>query len=233
MKKIIRNTIASAALLLSAASFALPSPFTATYDVSKSGLTLGSMAKTLSYSGNQYHYHTTSKATGLASFLSDDLIIENADGIFDGEYLQPRTYLYHHTSKRKDRKTQATFLLPTKVSGSYKDEAFSLDVSPASIDRATLELAIARDLMNKKTNFSYQVIEKNQQKRYDLKVLGEEVLSLNGKKYHCQKMIVERDDKSRKTLFWLAKETDYIPVKIDHNEKGDSIVSTLKTFVKK
>lgn len=196
-------------------------------------MTLGSMQTSLSYKGNQYHYHKKSKTTGLASLFSNDVIVENADGIFNGEYLQPRTYLYHHKSKRKDRKTQATFQSPTKVSGTHKNEAFSLDVSADSIDRATLELALARDISKGKKSFSYAIIEKNKQKRYHLKALGEEVLMLNGQKYHCEKMIVERDDKSRRTLFWLAKETDFMPVKIDHREKGDSIVSTLNTFSRK
>lgn len=218
---------------LSTVSYALPSAFTATYDVKKSGMTLGNMQTSLSYNGNQYHYHKKSKTTGLASLFSGDVIVENADGIFNGEYLQPRTYLYHHISKRKNRKTLATFLSPTKVSGTHKDQSFSLNVSATSIDRATLELALARDLLSKKTTFSYLVIEKDKQKRYDLNALGDEVLTINGISYHCKKMIVKRDDQSRKTIFWLAKETDFMPVKINHAEKGDSVVSTLKTFSRK
>lgn len=191
------------------------------------------MQISLSYQGNQYHYHKKSKTTGLASLFSNDVITENADGIFNGEYLQPKTYLFHHKSKRKDRKTQATFQSPTKVTGIHNNTAFSLDAAADSIDRATLELALARDLLKKKKSFSYTVIEKSKQKRYDLKTLGEEVLTLNGKKYHCKKMTVERDNNNRQTIFWLAKETDFMPVKINHIEKGDSLVSTLRTFSKK
>lgn len=232
MKKLIRNVVSSALFIVSTVSFALPTAFTANYDVKKSGMTLGNMQISLTYKDNQYHYHKKSKTTGLASLLSGDVIIENVDGIFNRDYLQPRSYLYHHKSKRKDRKTQLTFLSPTKVSGTHNNDNFSLDVPATSIDRATLELALARDLLKKKSSFTYDIIEKNKQKRYDLQVLGEEVLTLHDKKYHCKKMMVQRNDKNRETIFWLARETDYMPVKINHKEKGDSIVSTLKTFSK-
>lgn len=233
MKNLIKQTVGSVLLLASTASFALPAAFTASYDVKKSGMTLGNMQTSLNYQGNQYHYHKKSKTTGVASLFSNDVIVENANGIFNGEYLQPRTYLFHHKSKRKDREIHTSFQSATKISGSHNNNAFSLNASADSIDRATMELAIARDLLKGKKNFSYTVIEKDKQKRYDLKPLGEEILTLNGKKYHCKKMMVERDNTNRKTIFWLAKETDFIPVKINHIEKGDSIISTLKTFSKK
>ena len=216
--------------MISINTMALPSAFTAAYSVSKSGLTLGEMKTSLRYNGNAYQYNKTSKSSGLVSWLSGDKIVENAEGIFNNNYLQSRSYLYHHTSKRKDKKDQLKFISPETVKGEYKGEAYHLKVAKGSIDRATLELALARDLAQGKKDLSYTVVERGEQKVYHLRRQGVEMLKINGKKYVTEKLTVVRDNSNRKTTFWLAKALDYMPVKIDHIEKGDAIVTQLKWF---
>ncbi len=216
--------------VISVGAFALPAAFNASYSVSKSGLTLGEMKTSLVYSGDTYKYHKTSTATGLASWLSGDKISENAGGKFKGNYLQSISYIYHHTSKRKNRKDQLKFLTPREVKGIYKDEAYSLQVPNGTIDRATLELALARDLAAQKKSLNYTVVERGHHKEYHLHRQGTEKLTISGKEYDTEKLIVVRKGSTRKTVFWLAKELDYMPIKIDHFEKGDAIVTKLKWF---
>lgn len=214
-------------------AFALPAPFEATYAVSKSGMTLGEMNVSLSYTGNTYRYFKTSKATGLASFLSGDKVVENVVGKFQGNYLQPTNYLYHHTSKRKDRKDQFQFIKPTQVAGAYRDKTYNLQVPKESIDRASLELALARDVAIKNKDLKYSLVERGKQKDYSIKRLGQEKLTVSGKEYLAEKLIIERASSERTTTFWLAKDIDYLPIKIDHVEKGDPVVTLLKSFTKK
>lgn len=216
--------------LVSMEAFALPAAFNATYSVSKSGLTLGEMKSSLSYSGTTYKYHKKSTATGLASWLSGDKVSENADGKFNGNYLQSVNYLYHHTSKRKNRKDQLKFVSPRNVKGVYKGNAYNLQVPNGSIDRATLELALARDLAANKKVLKYSVVERGHRKDYLLQRQGSEKLTIKGKQYTAEKLMVVRKGTNRKTTFWLAKELDYMPVKINHIEKGDAIVTELKSF---
>ncbi len=216
--------------VMSVGALALPAAFNASYSVSKSGLTLGEMKTSLVYKGDTYKYYKTSTSTGLVSWLSGDKITENAEGKFKGNYLRSTHYLYHHTSKRKNRKDQLKFLTPREVKGSYKGEAYSLKVPHHSLDRATLELALARDLAAKKKSLKYTVVERGHHKEYHLHRQGTEKLTIGGKEYITEKLIVVRKGSERKTVFWLAKELDYMPIKIDHFEKGDAIVTKLKWF---
>jgi hypothetical protein len=233
IKQIIKFLLASTpalvlGLMLSMDVNALPAAFNASYSVSKSGLTLGEMRTSLTYQGSNYRYYKTSKATGLVSWLSGDKISENATGSFQGNSLKPATYLYHHTSKRKDRKDQFKFISPRLVKGAYKDETYNIQVPHGTLDRATLELALARDVLAKKKKLTYSVVEKGKVKTYNLHRQGIEKVKISGKEYTVEKLLVVRKDSKRKTTFWLAKELGYMPVKINHVEKGDAIVTSLK-----
>ncbi len=208
---------------------ALPRAFQANYTVSKGALKIGIMHSSLIYNGDAYSYKKSSKATGLASFLSGDRITENAGGKFKGNFMQSSSYLYHHKSKRKDRKDSFKFPSPTLVKGTYK-EPYSLTVTRGTMDRATMELALARDMAAKKKDLKYSVVEKGKQKEYKLRRLGIETITISGKKYTCEKIIVDRKDSDRKTISWLAKELEYMPVQIEHIEKGTSIMTRLKSF---
>ena len=217
-------------MLISIGAFALPAAFNASYTVSKSGLTLGEMRMSLIYKNNTYAYHKSTKATGLASWLSGDKMVENSEGKVDGNYIQSTSYLFHHTSKRKNRKDQFKFTAPNKVKGQYNDQAYDVQVPHGTMDRATLELALARDLALKKKVLNYSVTEKGKVKSYHLKRLGQEKVTVRGKEYMAEKLMVARKGTTRKTTFWLVKEFDYMPAKIDHIEKGSSIVTKLKWF---
>ncbi len=214
----------------SVAGFALPAAFNASYSVSKSGLTLGEMRVSLSYTNNHYAYHKSTRATGLAAWLSGDKMIENADGKVHGNSIFPESYLFHHTSKRKDRKDQLQFVNPRLAKGSYKGRAYSIQVPGGTLDRAALELALARDLAAQKKSLTYSIVERGKLKTYHLTRQGVEKINIGGKNYHAEKIMVARKGAARKTILWLAKELDYMPVKINHIEKGDAIVSNLKWF---
>ena len=235
MKRVLKVQLKIQQLLLfistiafSLTAYALPAAFNATYSVSKGGLTLGEMKTSLSYQGNNYRYFKSSKSTGLVSWLSGDKITENTQGIFKGNLLEPNSYLYHHKSKRKDRKDQLRFINRQLVKGAYKGKAYEVKIPNGTIDRASLELALARDVAAKKKNLSYSVIERGKLKNYHLHRQGTEKIEVDDKEYQAIKLVVARKGSERKTTFWLAKELDYMPVKINHIEKGDSIVTKLK-----
>jgi hypothetical protein len=220
------------ASLLSLSAYALPDAFKANYVVSKGGLTLAEMNVSLSYSNGMYRYYKTSNSRGLVSVFSGDKIVENVVGKYQGEKLLPSNYIYHHTSKRKDRKDQFQFIGNSQVRGTYKDRAYNFTVPTDTLDRASLELAMARDLQAKDPSLVYSVVEKGKQKDYVVKRLGKETITIGGKSYHTEKLTIERDTSERKTIFWLAEEVDYMPVKIEHIEKGTPIQTTLKSFKK-
>jgi hypothetical protein len=212
--------------LMSLSAAALPRAFQASYTVEKGRLTIGEMNISLVYNGSAYSYKKSSKAKGLAKLLSGDRITQNAAGSFKGNFMQSSHYLYHHKSKRKNKKDDFTFVNPRLVKGTYK-EAYEIAVPAGTIDRATMELLLARDLMANKKELSYSVVEKGKHKVYKLRRLGSETIKVAGRDYVCEKIIVERNNSNRKTISWLAKDLDYMPAQIQHIEKGSSIMTRL------
>lgn len=216
--------------LFSLTATALPKAFTATYSVSKSRLMLGEMNLVLSYDNQTYHYKKTSKARGFAALFSGDKVVETTQGRFQGNYLQPQHYLFHHTSKRKNRKDQIQFNSAQQVTGKYKDNSYKLTIPKGTLDRASLELALARDVSANKSQLSYNIVERGKVKTYHIRRAGNEVLNIGNKQYHVQKLVVPHSSKNRQTVFWLAKELGYMPIRIDHTEKGSTIVTQMKRF---
>lgn len=214
---------------LSLHAIALPRAFQANYIVSKGVLSIGNMHMSLDYKDNTYSYKKSSKTTGLAAMFSGDRITEEVSGTFKGDFMQASRYLYHHQSKRKDKKDNFTFVNPRLVKGLYQQH-YETTVPAGTIDRATMELAIARDLAANKKTLSYSVIEKGKHKTYKLQRLGNETITVAGQRYNCEKVMVIRKSKERKTISWLAKELDYMPAQIQHIEKGSAIMTRLTSL---
>ncbi|MEZ5450453.1 MAG: DUF3108 domain-containing protein [Thiolinea sp.] len=208
---------------------AAPQAFQASYDVVKSGLTLGEMQANLNYAGNRYTYLKQTKANGLAALLSGDTLTERSAGQKRGAQLLPQTYLQHHKNRRKDRRDQFQFNTPTQVTGNFEGTAYQLNVPNGTLDPALLELRIMDDLAANRP-LVYQVTEKGKLKQYRFQRQGQETLKLPAGTYACEKIHMVRDEGKRSTTLWLAPELGYVPVKIRHDEKGDVIETQLKKY---
>lgn len=225
--KIIRNTLL---LILSiGTASAAPQAFQANYSVIKSGLSLGEMKANLTYSGNQYTYLKQTKANGLAALISGDTLTERSQGNKQGHQLSSKNYLHHHKNRRKDRRDQFNFAAPSQVQGNYRGTAYSLNVPNGTIDPALLELRIMDDIAANRP-LSYRITEKGKLKDYRFRKLSRETLTLPAGRYECEKIQMIRDNGQRTTTIWLAKELNYLPVQIRHNEKGDIIETQLTAY---
>lgn len=230
IKLLLFTTLVSVTFFFSQiATAALPKAFQANYSVSKGNMTLGNLHTTLKYSGNKYSYHKYTKATGLAALLTGIKITENTDGVFSGQNITPMNYFYNRAKRSKKKIDKATFT-KTNAVGSYKDRAYNLKITKGTQDRASLELALARDLSLNKKRLSYPVISRGERSQYNFQRLGSEVLKTPAGAFNTIKVKVLRKGKKRETIFWMAKELGYMPVKINHREKDDVITSIIKNY---
>lgn len=216
-------------LVPAVANASLPKPFQANYSVSKGSLTLGNLHASLKYSGNKYSYHKYTKATGLAALLTGIKITENTDGQFNGQNITPKNYLYKQSKHTKTKIDKATFTNNTVV-GSYKNKAYTIKTKQGTQDRASLELVLARDLSLNKKRLSYTIVGRGEKSQYNFQKLGSEIVKTPAGTFHTVKIKVLRKGNKRQTIFWMAKEIDYLPVKINHIEKGDIITSVIQSY---
>lgn len=234
MKILFKSTLYGL-LLLSVISvqavIAIPKPFEANYSVAKGSLTLGNLHTSLKVNGNRYAYHKFTKATGLAALLTGIKITENTDGEFSKNTIQPTNYFFNQSRRGNDRIDKIQFF-KKMANGSYKDKHYKIPFTNNTQDRASMELSLARDLRLNKQNLSYSVVERGGKKQYQLQKLGFEKVKTPAGNFNAIKVKVNRKGGKRETIFWLAKETDFMPVKIYHREKDDVITTVLKNYKK-
>ncbi len=210
---------------------AIPTTFEANYSVAKGSMTLGNLHTSLKVSGGRYSYHKYTKATGLAALLTGIKITENTDGTISGNNIRPTHYFLNKARRSKSKIDKVNFS-ENSASGSYRGKPYKIAIVKNSQDRASLELVLARDIALNKAQLSYPVIEKGGKKQYTFQKLGNEKIQTPAGTFNTVKVKVIRSSDKRDTIFWLAKEVDYMPVKIRHREKGDVITTVLKNYKK-
>ena len=230
-KNTLLLTLGSLLLLSAQTAMALPSAFQATYAVAKGSLKLGNLNTTLKYSGNRYSYHKYTKATGLAAMLTGIKITENSDGHISGQSIIPTNYLYNRAKRSKSKIDKVQFA-NNRATGSYRGKAFNIATAGGIQDKVSMELSLARDLSLNKPRLSYAVVSKGEKKPYNFQKLGSEVLKTQAGTFNTIKIKVIRSGTKRETTFWMAKEMDYMPVKILHREKNDVITTILRSYKK-
>ncbi len=208
---------------------ALPRAFDADYTVAKGRMTLGNLHASLRYNGNQYQYRKYTKATGFAAMLTGMKITENSEGHFNKSSVKPRSYLFNQSRRNKSR-VEKTRFTGNKAIGSYKGKPYTISISPNVLDRGSVELALAHDLAANKSRLVYPVVEKGKMKTLTFAKQGEEKIKTPAGTFNTIKIQVVRNNNKRNTTFWLAKELDYMPVKIRHNEKGNVVTTVIKNF---
>lgn len=219
-------------LLLSAqTAIAIPTTFEADYSVTKGIMTLGNLHTSLKVRDGRYSYHKYTKATGLAALLTGIKITENTDGTISGNNIRPSSYLFNKSQRSKSKIDKIQFS-KNSASGSYKGKPYKLTTSANTQDRASLELVLARDIALDKEQLSYPVVERGENKEYTFQKLGNEKIQTPAGSFNAVKVKVVRADNQRDTIFWLAKENDFMPVKIYHREHDDVIITLLKNYKK-
>ena len=214
-------------LLLGQSVYGMPKALNANYTVYKGSMNLGDMNLSLRYAGNQFHYYKDTTARGFVALLTKAKITEKVDGSFRGNHLTPVKYYFQQSTRQKTR-IEKTHFASNQARGSYKDKKFNLKLPSGTLDRASLEIALANDIKSNRPQLTYNVMERGVLKKYVFARQGQEKLTTPDGIFLTTKVKVVRAGKKRSTLFWLAKELDYMPVKIVHREKDDVITTIIK-----
>ena len=214
---------------LSSVAMSLPKESSAVFDVTRNGTSVGYLESSLKYLGQTYEYSKSTQSTGLAKLLTKAKIFEKVAGKFSGERLTPVSYSFDQ-STRKKQVTDQTRFSGGRASGMYKGNAYSLQTPANVLDRGSLEIAVARDLKLKRPQLQYNVVERGKLKQYVFVRIANEQVQTAAGVFNTIKIAVKREDKSRTTTYWMAKELTYLPVKMVHEEDGEVIGSLIREF---
>lgn len=149
---------------------------------------------------------------------------EQSTFFISNKNITPLHYVYNnHLSKKRSKDILFNWeaLTATNSKGkkqgpvSFTDEAF---------DQLSYQLQLRLDLMNDKSfcERTFTIVDAGKLKYYTVQKLGEEWLETAAGKLLTVKLEQTRAGKSRRTLIWMAKDWEYLVVKLQRFEDGES-----------
>lgn len=204
--------------------------FSANYLVKLNGLQAGELKRNLSTNADgSRQFKSASKAKGVFSFFKPDLVEETSTWNFLGSQIRPQHYLYERTGGKKEKHMSLDFNWQTnQLSIDDKKQPWQLKLESGTLDKLVYQLALMSDLADEQTSFIYRIADGGKLKTYDIRIVEQEVITTPLGKIDTIKLIRYRDDKNkRQTILWCAPKLNYLPVKLEHTEKGGSVFTAL------
>lgn len=220
----------------------LPSDFSAVYFLEKSGATIAKMTLTLRRTDKHIIYESHTRAKGMLALFSDEQVDEISQLQWNEKLEHAYLQNYQFTRKNKTKKNQQFSLQwntqnNIDINGVYAGKTFALTGTDILWDRLSVQLALAADLKSNnkiQKKYRYNIIDKGKLTEYQFEYISDEVMRINNTQYNTLKIKRPNSSGTRITYFWLAKELDFLPIKVDQYKKGELHLSmSLENFTPK
>lgn len=197
--------------------------FNATYHVYAKGLHIGTGVRRLEMLENQqYLFSSESQTTGFFSLFRKDKIVESSRFVVANNQIKPLEYNYHHNGGKKERHQIILFHWTEKIAiGIKQDEPWEVALDADTLDKMSYQLAVMQALKQKNEHFSYKIADSGKIKQYNLVVQNTETLKTKLGRLEAVKIERISPDGERQTTLWCAPSLQFLPVKVEHDEKGD------------
>ena len=195
-------------------------PYTAVYStIWKKGISLKVEGKqTLSKQDND-SWKFTFTADSLIASLNESSVFYVKD-----HQIVPTKYKYKSSALGKKRSATLTFDWENNfVRNDVKDKPWNLSINPGTLDKLSIQLQVRQDLKLGKNDFEYQIADGGYIKTWRFK--RDKMETINTKLGRVSAIKIIRTDnleKGKKTSFWFVPSLDYLLVKLEHEEDGES-----------
>jgi hypothetical protein len=210
---------------------AAPASFNADYELYRNGKLMGSSKITLAKTRRGYQFETFSQSEGgWASLLGGAEIKETSEFALVGDRFQATQYSYRQAVSLKKRKRDISFDWNKKSAREDDGEnVVNYLLSPGTLDRNLIVLALAEDLKAKRSVFAHSIAYKGEAALWTFKNAGVETVQTAMGAIAATRIERVRENKGRSTISWHAEKYAYLPVKIQQVEPdGVSIEMRLK-----
>lgn len=208
--------------------------FSANYLVQLNGLQAGELKRSLSTDLNGLRtFKSQTQAKGVFAFFKPDLVEETSIWQRHSDTIRPKSYLYQRTGGKKDKFLSLDFDWPNqRVHIDDKKHPWTLNIEPNTLDKLVYQLNLMSDLADDtrhtQTRFSYRIADGGKLKTYDIDILDTETIITPLGKIETIKLLRHRaKSKGRQTTLWCAPSLNYLPIKLEHIEKGGSVFTAV------
>lgn len=142
----------------------------------------------------------------------------------------PLHYTYKRRGVGKNRDAELTFDWDKQtVTNNVQNTSWKMDISQRVQDKLSYQLQIQQDLRAGKKKFVYQIADGGRLKEYGFEVIDEERLKTPLGEVATVQVKRSREDDERVTYAWLAKDWDFLLVRMQQEEKGKTYDIDLDT----
>lgn len=219
-------------LCLTALSFSMSArasiePFKLDYKVTLSGISLGrAKAELRRDRDGRYILEKSAEANGLARLFVSDSISERAEWkLIDGE---PKAMRFESAEKDGSEYKRELIVFDwdqNKALTSWVDGTKQIDIPTQAFDRLTLEMRMMLDVRESVETYEYALIERGKLKIRRFVPEGSERVETPAGTFDSVKYrLVRKESDRRSTLFWLARDLGYLPVRMEHHDKKHGFV---------
>jgi len=210
----------------------LPS-FTATFQIMRDSLRLGTNQVALTVEENgDYRYESHTWPSSWISWLLKEDLRELSRGIMDQAGIRPLFYQYRRSGRRTARTAELTFDWETStVVNDVDDSRWEMTIPAGTLDKLSTQLGIMRELQNGATEKTFAVADGGKLKQYAFQVIGTETVELPAGSFETVKLKRVGDSTKKLTTIWCAPELHYLPVRIlQRNEDLSEYRRELENF---
>lgn len=215
----LRLTCALLALLLplslwaDATPITAPKNFEAVYKARYHGISITATRslKTLADGSQKFTFHADS---WLASLKETSLFRWREDN-----HIQPIRYQYSRKGLGRSREAVLDFdVSNNRVVNNVERRPWKMHVPDGVLDKLNYQLQIQADLLSGKPLLQYKIADGGSLKEYAFEVMGEEVVKTSAGRFNAVKIRRLREDDDRTTTFWMARDWDYLIVRLQQKE---------------
>lgn len=152
-------------------------------------------------------------------------ITETSRMLWDSEkkVVIPQHYIYKRRGLGKDRDADLRFDWNKKIVANHVQKSqWQMDIVEKVQDKLSYQLQLQQEFIAGKEKFTYKIADGGHLKEYKFEKVGEEILKTPLGKVRTVKVKRSRDNDERITYAWLAKDWNYMLVRLQQEEKGDA-----------
>jgi hypothetical protein len=203
-----------------------PPQFTARYDLYTHGVKVAKMVRSMEpVPDGSFVFRSETHTTGLFSLVRKDRVIEQSRWRFAGSDIRSLAYEYTRTGGHRNRNVAVEFDWDSRrITNTINGESWLMPAVPQVVDKLLYQFALMSDLRAGRSGLSYTVADGGKIKTYEIEPLGEESIRSALGDVRALKFRHQKIGDERVTTIWCAPRYQFLPVKVEYQEKDGAMV---------
>lgn len=206
-----------------------PVTYKALYRVERGGESTGVAEIALTYDAERrvYDFSSSTKMSGALRLLVPRPVIERSTFAYEGGRIVPIAFSYEDGRKGEDNQRMQFDWGRNVAVTSAPGQTAEVELQPGALDRASLQVAVMRDMRSGKTAAQYLLADGSSLATAETVRVDEATVETPFGPLVTQRVVQSREGSSRALMLWMAPELSFLPVRIEQQKDGKTQVALI------